>query len=506
MQKHIAIVFIGTSVYLKYFKRFYTSVTEYFAAEASRHFFLFTENYLGDHYENVTLTKVRFANKRDIKLHKFHFINQIKSDLQPFDYVFYFDADSLLAAPISLASIDSWLDEKALVGVMHPWLHIRDTDKRFEKNPVSSAYVSLEKYSTLPYHQSCFWGGRTEDVLAMSAAIQQMVDRDLAIGHVNEHKICDEIYVNKYFLENSVRVHSLDTSYAHPGGEYERATRKHDRPGYRFHGAGVIVHDNANQTVSWKALTGDGACFSHGAYAQFFKADLAACVSLRDYRQFNPQNPVYLVSDGGADLAFLADRFHCHYVHENINIGTWKARHQKTDQYLWLERIRDGCLTTLSSVDWVILLEPDVECFRSPTRIPQYALSGPSPGPAWTPELKEIFFRKFGPLTRSMGLGHNFTGCGGSIFNRRVFLECLTQTPRSAFEDAAKLDGRILLAEDVTLSFLFQINGYDTGRWEDFTGWRDENKQDYAVAHGNKRHYGKPINFNPGIFSPVLFP
>jgi hypothetical protein len=60
------------------------------------------------------------------------------------------------------------------------------------------------------------------------------------------------------------------------------------------------------------------------------------------------------------------------------------------------------------------------------------------------------------------------------------------------FEEAYQFDERIRVAQDAALTFVFHLHGYDTGRWEDFTGWRDEHKEQYAVAHGDKQHYGKP--------------
>jgi hypothetical protein len=50
---------------------------------------------------------------------------------------------------------------------------------------------------------------------------------------------------------------------------------------------------------------------------------------------------------------------------------------------MWLERIRRACLTNLAEEDWIVILEPDVRCFKAPTITPEYMLCGPSPGPPW---------------------------------------------------------------------------------------------------------------------------
>lgn len=491
--KSMAVVFIGTSVYLNYFERFKASVLERFAPGTAKRFFVFSDNHLETAAEDVEFTKVPFDNKRDVKLKKCHYINSVAPQLEKFEYVFYFDADSVVVSQVALETVKQWLSgETELVGVMHPWPAIRDGNRRFEKDPGSTAYVSPEETSLMPYHQSSFWGGKASAVLEMCRVVEDMVQQDLSHGWVNEFLICDEIYFNRYFLSHRNRLCSLDTEFAHPGEEYERFTAQKDRPGYRFHATPVVVHDNANQTKSWQRSRSQQAFFTYGAYLQFFQHDLAVYHALASFRRFNPENPINLVSDGGDDPTSLAAEFHCKAHRAPFKNGTYRSRAENTDHRVWLKRIYEACLTTLAAVDWVILLEPDVECFAKPAHFPEYALSGPSPGPHWTPELKALFQGKFGRLTRNFGLGHNYTGCGGSIFNRERFVECFENTPSDVLEAAHVMDARVLKAEDATISFLFQVNGFDTGGWADFTGWQNEQHAGFSLVHGNKQFYGKP--------------
>ncbi len=489
----IAIVFIGTSVYLNFFERFRASIEEKFAPGIPKHFFVFSDNHLRSCPAGVTFTQVRFANKRDTKLNKFLYVAQVEAALGKFDYLFYLDADCIVAETIEWATIEGWFSAgKKLVGVLHPWGHIRTTEKRFETNVVSAAYVAPEDFDQMSYHQSCFWGAPREAGLSMVEAVQGMIERDRAIGHVNEHLICDEIYVNRYFLDHCEQLHSLAADFAHPGDEYERLTATKERPGYRFGGRQIIVHDNAHQTKSWSRIADEAASFTHGTFAQFDRHDLAADRALQSYRRHNAGNPVHLVCDGGGDLAPLARKYGCAYRYEPVRNGSFRNKSPTTNQVVWLSRVATACRTTLAKVDWVLLLEPDVECFRTPRHPPQYALAGPGRGPGWSAPLRELFDRKFGRLNRSAGLGRNYTGCGGSIFNRQAFLECFDRMSPEVFEEGCRLDERIRVAEDAALTFLFQINGYDTGEWEDFTEWQDENRQSYAVVHGDKRHYNLP--------------
>lgn len=486
------VIFIGVSVYLRFFERFYQSVERFFVPSAEKVYFVFTDNHLRDVSPNVRCIHVPFNDPRPTKLHKFHLISSVLNQFDELDYVFYFDADSVLADTISQDHINQWFsDGRSLVGVLHPWQHIRQQHKPFEQDPKSTAHVCAEEAGLMDYHQSCFWGGKKKWVAEMAVSIRAMVDKDIAIGHRNTQGICDELYVNRFFLSHRHVLRSLGTDYANPGSAYERATATADKRGYRFAALEIIVHDNAAQTRSWQDLQESKSFFTHGVYAQFYKNDLAAYEALKCYRQHNPRCPIVLFSDGGDDLSALASKFNCTYIRSDINIGTFRTRHSSTNQYERLKRVRHAC-ALMEKVDWVVILEPDVECLRAPTAIPRYALSGPSRGPAWTDSLQQLIGSRYPERVRTFGLGRNYTGCGGSIFNRKVFVKCFDKTPAEVFTEGARFDQRILTAEDANMSFLFQVNGYDTGGWEDFTGWRTEDKSPFAFAHGNKQFYGKP--------------
>lgn len=479
--KRAAIVFVGTSVYLHFFDGFRRNALAEFAPEMERHFFVLSDNLLSRTYGDTTLIKIPFANARDIKLSKFRLVCELREALSEFDFVFYFDADSVVWERVTAAGVEGWFSRgKSLVGLMHPGKETRLQKKRFETCERSAAYVAPSECEKMPYYCSGFWGGTREAALALAEKANAMVRRDAAIGHVNEHLICDEIYLNRYFLDHLEQLHSLDT---------ERANGANGAGG-AGHGA---LHHRGRYGKPWRNIADDGAYFTHGAYSQFYRKDLASYETLRSYREVNPTNPIHLVSDGGADFSELADRFQCRYVHDKINNGTFAARLRHTNQYLWLKRLREACVTTLVEVDWVMLLESDVECFHPPSRIPYFALNGGPMGCEWSLAMREFFAARWGRLVRHWGLGSHYTGCGGSLFNRSLFVDCFDRVEESLFEQATQLDARVRFAEDAALCFVFQNSGYDTGPWEDFARWNDPEKQTRAVAHGDKRYYGKPF-------------
>jgi len=242
-----------------------------------------------------------------------------------------------------------------------------------------------------------------------------------------------------------------------------------------------------------RATKDEGAPFTHGAFSQFFKKDRAAYEVLRGYRSVNPSNPVHLVSDGGDDMSDLAEIFHCDFVHERLRTHRWAS------QYVWLQRVNRACLTTFAEVDWILVLESDVECFRSPVHLPRYPLSGGPTGCPWTPALQKFFAQKWGPRFREGGLGSRFRGCGGSIFNRRAFVESFANTDYHAFEQGCLLDYRIAFAEDAALTYVLHADGHDSGPWEELARSDDPGKHRCAFAHADKRYYNKPYPLHPNV-------
>lgn len=236
-----------------------------------------------------------------------------------------------------------------------------------------------------------------------------------------------------------------------------------------------------------------GSSIIHGCYYQVHKKSLAVYKALESYRRHNPASPVHLVSDGGDDFSDLAHKFGCHYEHCGENIGFWRNQHSSTDHYLWLERVQNACLTTFKEVQWVVILEPDVDCYRPPSHQPRFALNGGGGGPMWSPPLLRYFESRLGvPAIRKGGLGHTYTGAGGSIFAKAAYIESFKATPRSLYEDAVSMDRRIAIASDAAISFLLHAHGHDTGAWSDWATCLTENPTQYAFVHGSKRHYHAP--------------
>jgi hypothetical protein len=260
----------------------------------------------------------------------------------------------------------------------------------------------------------------------------------------------------------------------------------------------MLHPDNSRFTSNMRA-TSRSKELNHGIFLQVHRRDMSVFSSLSSYRLHNPSTPAHMVADGGDHFEDFAEHFHCTYVRKQRRLGAWSNRNADTNHFFWLERVYEACKTTLRNVQWVVIFENDVFCYKPPTEEPRYSLNGGDFGPHWANELLDLLAITLGPNTLNQGhRGLKYTGCGGSIFNREEFLTCFDQLSYSLYEQGFKRDSRILLAADAAISFTFQISGRNTGAWSDFARYTDPNVEQYAFVHGDKRDYGRPFeNFPP---------
>ena len=108
--------------------------------------------------------------------------------------------------------------DKPLFGVHHP-CHALEMEPHnqypgaFETDVKSRAHVT-ESDDTTMYWQGCLWGGKIPEVCAMIDELIERTNLDLKDGIVA--KWHDESHINKYFIENKDKVHTLGPQYAFP--------------------------------------------------------------------------------------------------------------------------------------------------------------------------------------------------------------------------------------------------------------------------------------------------
>jgi len=256
--KKIAINFIGTGNYLKFFPNYYNSFNEYFAPECEKDFFVFTDGELGDEIpdnikviniqEDSNVTKEKIVDRLISTYHsigglkRFGEILKYKEYFRDYDWYVYFDSDMICESKEILYT-DFFDEEKDFFGVSHPCQNIgmslySPKDKKFlpfERNPKSLAYVQVDEQVDDMYIQGCLWGGKVPKIFNMMKDLDKRIRKDV------ENEIVtfahDESYLNRYRIENIDNFNILSPSFAKPG----------DMPPEHFNFECRILHSPSNK-------------------------------------------------------------------------------------------------------------------------------------------------------------------------------------------------------------------------------------------------------------------
>ncbi len=221
------------------------------------------------------------------------------------------------------------------------------------------------------------------------------------------------------------------------------------------------------------------------AYIQCHANQTALYQTLASFRKFYPTEPITLVSDCGDDFSQFAERFALNYYRSEKNCDP-RGNLGKYGALEYLKRIYEHCLTTTSN--YVVILEEDVITHRKIKRFPLTDCGGPR------------FNNLADPLNRYLQQTNNTTNdygyamCGGSIFDREVYIKCY-EKQNLDLDFLASLDTRIVQYSDVVLTVIFLINGYSYGIWEEVSESNHPIEglrifRDAAFDHNDKRWYG----------------
>jgi hypothetical protein len=164
-----------------------------------------------------------------------------------------------------------------------------------------------------------------------------------------------------------------------------------------------------------------------GAYLQCHKNPYATYKCLESFRNFYPDNTVVLLSDNGYDYNEMAKYFKCIYIHSNENLlltyddPNDSGKFENT--FKLIQRVVNAF--ELCNEDYVMWLEDDVSINKPITDIFRYHLNGFCPN--FIPQEATVRLNeKYGILDTNTK--YRFSGHGGSVFNKKFFIECMKNT------------------------------------------------------------------------------
>lgn len=207
----IGIIYIVTGVYIKFWDGFYASSQRFFCVDAEKSYEVFTDS-------------AQLASKElsDVRMHliedkgwivnvssKSKFICEIKDQLTCYDYLFYLNGNFKFIAPIYCGEILPQAEHGYLTGLSFDHYSTISPDQYpYDRNENCGAFIPYGQGKT--YFQGGFYGGRTQEVLALSAWCRDAIEGDFQKKVIA--RFHDESYINRYLLARHPKV--LNDQYA----------------------------------------------------------------------------------------------------------------------------------------------------------------------------------------------------------------------------------------------------------------------------------------------------
>jgi hypothetical protein len=151
-------------------------------------------------------------------------------------------------------------------------------------------------------------------------------------------------------------------------------------------------------------------------YHQCYKNHKATEFAISNFRKYNPENPYYLLSDGGDDFSEIAEKYNCHFVLAPENIGTNYL--DEGQARIYLNRLKSAF--EYSGTEYLLTMEDDVLC-RGKVELNYDFNIAMSYVPGNL--IRTLIFDK---VVEKYGINPNvnwFGATGGTILNRNIFFD-----------------------------------------------------------------------------------
>lgn len=208
----IAILYICTGKYNKFFKGFYESSERFFLSEAAdKEYFVFTDDMNLSNASNVHLHYKKYEGFPIDSLFRFDQFLRVKDEILQFDYAYFFNANMLFVAPVDKL----FLPQKTeMTAVIHPGMYRRWSGLYpYERNKKSTAYIPPYE-GDYHYYMGSLNGGKSSAFVRFAEECAKRTHADYDNGIVA--LVHDESHLNKYMRD--VKGEGLSPMYAVPEG------------------------------------------------------------------------------------------------------------------------------------------------------------------------------------------------------------------------------------------------------------------------------------------------
>lgn len=198
----IAVMYICTGKYEKFWDEFYRTSEEFFYPGVAKHYFVFTESFriMEQEHDNVSYIYQKKSGWPYDTLLRFHWFAMVQDQIEPFDFCYYCNANSVFVRTVTPEVIPFPTQDKPLI----LWCHTAHYDDYIsncittEQNPESTAFIGPDV--PCRQHGGGFFGGTRQAFLKMTLDLRNNIQEDLNKGIIAVWH--DQSHIIKYGAEH----------------------------------------------------------------------------------------------------------------------------------------------------------------------------------------------------------------------------------------------------------------------------------------------------------------
>ena len=196
--KKIAILYICTGRYVMFLNRFVETAEKYLLNDTVKEYFIFTDfKFNEEPDERIHIIPQSKLGWPYDTLKRYNMFLSIKNLLLEFDYIFFYNANSVFKSLITKEEILPTKNDNWLSGVLHSGYYgFPNNQLNFEKNKDSTAYININN-TPMYYYQGALFGGRSNEFVEMCEILNDNIEMDLKNGIIAVWH--DESHLNHYF-------------------------------------------------------------------------------------------------------------------------------------------------------------------------------------------------------------------------------------------------------------------------------------------------------------------
>lgn len=193
MIMEIAVLYIATKRYVELWKGFHDTAEQFFLPEFKKRYFVFTDQPDFFSEKECVITKVEDDTEWfNVSLNRFDYFLLKEQELKEYDYVLFFNSDTIFRYEICPEGILPTLDNDNLIGCS--MFKCSKTSKCYVDDASYACYIPLENRSEYYYIGSLI-GGATSEFIKVCHDCSNMIREDKRKNLIPSTH--DEAYYNK---------------------------------------------------------------------------------------------------------------------------------------------------------------------------------------------------------------------------------------------------------------------------------------------------------------------